>query len=298
MRLLASNVTHHSITINYAPLESCFHSSYLCSPMEPRSCQNFRFLDLPLEVQRLILGKFYEEQWVITGVLTYNKPRLLYELQFDYVSPLYVSRHFWHETRRAIRNSRSGYYQGVISRNGAEVDFSRQSAIFDEAVTTIDVNPRRLHTLPDLKRQFPNLETANLTGDLNVKFPETRIYLNARTLLDILLGKVDSSIKAIARQDFNRGVVPTHVPKRRDKISRRGFDFRWCKVSMSCEVYVFKNILLHHAEVGSRQRCSVHLQLELTDQDCRISRRWVEDPVSGSTMENIDPLIEDLSARS
>ena len=68
----------------------------------------FRFLHLPLELQRLVLRKCYEEPYRIYPVgVPGNKGHYRTSIS---IAPLLVSYHFHTEVVKAIRESKSGAY--------------------------------------------------------------------------------------------------------------------------------------------------------------------------------------------
>lgn len=158
--------------------------------METTNTKPFRFLDLPLELQQLVLTKHYEEQHHITikPLENWEEHKRGYESTIS-INPLLVSHEFHQQVKDAIRMSR-GFTLRMSSQPIGIPTFLRQ------AVTCIDIKDFDSRRVKMLKTGFPNLERVKirafgLHGTVGLEF---RLLIESKTLFPVLQGKHDQEI--------------------------------------------------------------------------------------------------------
>lgn len=159
----------------------------------------FRFLDLPLEIQRMILAKYYEEPWWVQPHDKRRPPRYRHLSRAGYRTslsrnPLLVSHHFYHETRLAIRESRGNTF------NDNATKIRRGPAWFDPAITQVDVDVNTQNSISAVKARFPNLEKVTLTRFPLYSCIQTGDVFSDKDLGSILQGEHDNDIAELIRQ--------------------------------------------------------------------------------------------------
>lgn len=182
----------------------------------------FRFFDLPLELQRLILAKHYEEPWeMVTGY----KSRPYYKSGLSR-NPLLVSHRFSREAKLAIAESEGhlfdaeGYMfvtEDSMFGNGFDrslcENLSEKHQCGDPAITDITVLIEA--GLGDMgirviKDRFTNVTKFGFGNVVDLDFDESIVNVG---LLAVLQGKMDSQIGSMARRAFWRsGLMPKHQP--------------------------------------------------------------------------------------
>lgn len=155
----------------------------------------FRFLDLPLEIQRNVFSKYYEEPWEAKCRFGFNSnPGSTHRYHFTLSSNvLLVCHHFHREVKLAISESRGNTYNtehyGIVPG---------LPTWFDAAITTVisDLSRARVSSF---KKRFPNLETIQ-TRDLNEYTDDTENVFKNKDLWAIVRGEYDQSMAEDVRQ--------------------------------------------------------------------------------------------------
>ncbi|KAK5944461.1 hypothetical protein PMZ80_003743 [Knufia obscura] len=157
----------------------------------------FRFLDLPLEIQRMILAKYYEESWWIqkrNDPLPTRHPSTSGFRTSLSCNPLLVSRHFQHEARLAIKESKSAHF------DDNHVKIPQEPAWFDAAITSIGSDLQK-NSISAFKARFPNLDTVVFPTSYPLySFNEADEAFRGKDLKLILRGEHDKDIAEWVRQ--------------------------------------------------------------------------------------------------
>lgn len=164
--------------------------------------QPFRFLDLPLELQRKIFRKYFEEPWYVHAIRESTKDdndrvHEFYKLSLPQQVFL-VNKHFHHECKDAVMHNKNGSY--TISRQSIEVP--TQSAWFDKAITTIQIKDiwaaQALTLIAQPRPRFANVVNLKASDCLEGYFNSAYNVILRQdahaNLKDILLGRYDSSL--------------------------------------------------------------------------------------------------------
>lgn len=170
-----------------------------------------QFLDLPIEIQRLIFAKCFEEPWVVKGMGYIALHVIRYSSNVPTISLLYVNKHFHRETLYAISSSRSGRFEGFNPATSYADSWSRPPMIFDSAITVVELPMRQLENLSSLRQRYPNIERVELNGDETRHFHETMGILTMKPMLHILQGKYDAELARSAEFDFHVAIAPMLV---------------------------------------------------------------------------------------
>jgi len=174
----------------------------------------FRFLDLPLELQRNILAKTLEDPWSITASVRSWKhdpdapdhvttPILRYTSSHNLsINPLLVSHHFHQEAKLAMVESRGNTYIDDEADDD-NAGFCLPN-FFDAAITTM--RTKQLYcdhtTIARYKAQFPNLHTLQLGVVSQYYVKESRRLVHKTTMNQLCKGEIDEQLREILRGDL------------------------------------------------------------------------------------------------
>lgn len=165
--------------------------------------QPFRLLDLPLELQRRVFRKCFEEPWSIEAVQTYYpkslRPYGYYETDLP-LAIFLVNRHCYNEARETLYHNKGGRY---IARTAGQV-YHRPHAWFDGAIELLDIHGEDnqeeiLRLINTLKLRFTNLARIDIICGLHDYFP--RVYERRHPEA----GKV--KLSDVLREKFNQAVM-------------------------------------------------------------------------------------------
>lgn len=191
-------------------------------PTASEGSKPFRFFDFPLELQRLILAKHYEEPWTMKIWEDFN--RLLYRSTLSR-SPLLVSRRFSLEAKLAIAESQGemvdieGYmFAGEghmldikLARKCLGEDLFKNRQCWDAAITSITASSRRrlgVMGIREIKDRFTNLTKFTAKFVIFLDFGQSIVGAG---LLSVLQGELNSQIAPMAyRACCRRGKLPKH----------------------------------------------------------------------------------------
>ncbi|KAJ9664570.1 hypothetical protein H2198_000221 [Neophaeococcomyces mojaviensis] len=195
----------------------------------PRSYVHpFRFLDLPVELQRHVFRKYFEDQWNVdalyithdrlTGFLASVQQDLWQSLpsgkadtnyvHYDFkpaLSLFLVNRQIHHEAKHAMAHSRTGTYSGHLNTAGDDVRTS-----WDKAITTINADYfGNLHYswIRSWQQRFCNLKEVKAGTFLCIDSEDTYAFFKSKPLKEILIGKHDVEAAKLAKMEFLKQIL-------------------------------------------------------------------------------------------
>jgi len=233
-------------------------------PTQSEGSKPFRFFDLPLELQGLILSKYYEEPWTmkLSSTAPLRRPRYQSTLT---QRPLLVSRRFSQESKLAVARSR--HNELAISFLGFDKIIPEHALKYTEYwdpaisfVTTLDVDWHELTGIEKLKYRFPNL---NAVQREECGFLSSEVVTDVG-LLSVIQGEADSQIAA--------GVCDELCITKR----LRGQELDLCGVVIWFSTIALVGACWHDAkllvETGLACECLI-IDFELTGEGCRVSNK-------------------------
>ncbi|KAK5079748.1 hypothetical protein LTR70_008819 [Exophiala xenobiotica] len=157
--------------------------------------QPFRFLDLPLELQRLVLAKVYDEPPTITIQARPNSkhPAPLHYVSTLLVAPLLVSSAFHHEAKLAMTESK-----GVTLNVGTWCRLPPKSPL-DDNIYAIQAPYYGGILLRTLVRRYQNLKKIELQGGPISPTAVVDFVTHAEPL-SVLNGRLDGDIANEAKK--------------------------------------------------------------------------------------------------
>ncbi|KAK5958342.1 hypothetical protein OHC33_000184 [Knufia fluminis] len=155
----------------------------------------FRFLDLPLEIQRNIFSKYYEEPWEVRHKCKLYSQRgepPLYSFSLSR-NILLVNHHFHLEARLAIRESRGNtYYDRPFPYRPVPDGW------FDPAIATVN-SPMLASKVANYRKRFTNLKAIQL-GDLDTLIDNAEQVFHGKDLWDVVRGNHNHDISGHVRR--------------------------------------------------------------------------------------------------
>lgn len=157
----------------------------------------FPFLQLPLELQKLIVEKYYEDTWSVSIDWSPIGPTYT-RLSAPHVNPSPVNHHFYEEMNLALVSSRSGRLL-LYGMPHCEMELERffnQPTVCDKAITKVSLVEGSFlsRCLEVWKRRFINLEVIEV-GLQTSLLAHTRFslypYIMQRDTLDFVDGVYD-----------------------------------------------------------------------------------------------------------
>lgn len=202
-------------TVNKAPFRT----------MVSKIGMSIRFLDLPLELQRFIFEKCFNEDWnvhtirkscdssskpVTTKNGKHQSPAFCSKegenhivFKFDVsLGLLLVNRHFSEEGKRAMALSKRGTYHIYERLTNPECTVT----FWDPAVTNLDANESdhlKMPLIKSWKQRFPNLMRITAGKCICLDSPYSGNFLTPRNLRDLLSDDRDDQVAALATADFD-----------------------------------------------------------------------------------------------
>lgn len=166
-----------------------------CIATQSDTDRPFRFLHLPLELQRNVLAKYYEEPWTVSSHRSNyddtNTHRYRFSLSNDL---LLVSHRLYTEAKLAIAESRGNTYIPVYHK------FPITPAFFDMAVDKVEVDDLWDADLDALRTRFPRLRVIEWDGSDSEVNNEMAMILRGKSIFEILEGKHDDEIAMKLRE--------------------------------------------------------------------------------------------------
>lgn len=191
------------------------------------AAQPFRLLDLPLELQRLVLQKYFEDEWTITTKATYRrqKPSLTLTRTALPLSILRVCKRLEPEARHAMHFSTAVCHEGYVAHL---LDNFRTASIWTFRITCLKLSSSDMYhlryvqdyqydwephgnrhqyrdVLPELKSTFPRLESISMIGQGQMQREEGPVNdamdLNIG-LHGLLIGSKDDELEKLADDHF------------------------------------------------------------------------------------------------
>ena len=167
-------------------------------PMKP-----FRFLDLPLELQRKVLANYYEEPWTVEFVAVKDHGYGFQSVyRFDLPGGLlFVNRHLHEEAKLAIANTRGNTYVVPSQRKPMALTFV--PAFWNKATSKIEVHCVHRQNLQHLRQYLPNLEKIEQDVFHHSRFlRDTARIMHSHDIFELLSGKYDGEIAASVHKNF------------------------------------------------------------------------------------------------
>lgn len=188
--------------------------------------ESLQLFDLPLELQRLIFERCFDQDWKVHAVRRSYGPRTEITqakcsanpsqdvpseenqtnvvFKFDVPLGLFlVNRHFNQEGRRAMAMSRRGtYYIYDASDN-----LNSMSTFWDSAITCLNATESdylRIPLVESWKQRFPNLSTITNGKSTCLDSPYAGLFISSRHLEDLMSSKCDHEVATLAEMDFEQ----------------------------------------------------------------------------------------------
>ncbi|KAK5953086.1 hypothetical protein OHC33_005654 [Knufia fluminis] len=224
--------------------------------------QPFRFLSLPVELQRNVFTKLYEEPWFIRALRS-DRVSSYGELEYGSNlprSPLFVSRHFYCEAVSAIEACRFGTF---IDSDCSSLDLT-QGHWFDDQITTVQTRTLvKLAAAGRLRHKFHNLEKVEIRSRMGFDLgPRTLPAIKAFELPAILRGEANAMIAAETRAELSERTTAYSNGPRSDVSG----------VVVSAQVYVTMDGLTRSKEMLDWQLC---FEVSISDEGEQVDRMWI-----------------------
>lgn len=187
---------------------------------------NFRILDLPLELQRLILSHYFDQKWTVTLYWT-SKGTLAFRYVFDISLNILMScRHFFLEGTQVLQQTRGGMYTLPGQPGASRLDFTPVEPTFwDAGIVSISISNWTWlckETQLALKARFPQFCCISIDYDFDrVRHFASLVKQWGYSLSAVLDGDNDTILSADAEEvhrstvletDNNLYLAPTVLP--------------------------------------------------------------------------------------
>ncbi|KAK5942199.1 hypothetical protein PMZ80_006154 [Knufia obscura] len=270
------------------------------------TAQPFRFLDLPTELQQMVLDRYFREPWIITA----SRSDVRDDSDLDNVasstvryrpsSSLFISsflthRKFYTQGQIAIAKTKGNTYIDRVDEIDGPMDIALP--LYMRQAISIVWDQRREHHRDAIMRyseQFPCLENLHLGSYEPEMLDRTRRLVENSKLEDICKGEIKDKLEEACKDDFKAlfgsAFLDGQVKEKAPHLNRIEFVTGWVQLcdTWSVEVPEWCVVAEHELKLNvsfSEDRCNVQLRFEPVAY-------WLDHPLGyEATLENLQKLV-------